>query len=160
MKLILAVTLALGMLFGCTASKQAAYIAADTIVLSNEVDKVQSSLGEYSNNQDTLAELDELQDGLIAALQGGSELLNLEVYYAQATNIYNVLKAEAVERDNELSDTQRKQLAILDAQVARLDEEILTFKEGIPSVDSIALAKDILGLTSQAVTIVKFYKGL
>ena len=160
MKLILAVTLALGMLFGCTASKQAAYIAADTIVLSNEVDKVQSSLGKYSNNQDTLAELDKLQDGLIAALQGGSELLNLEIYYAQATNIYNVLKAEAVERDNELSDTQRKQLAILDAQVARLDEEILTFKEGIPSVDSIALAKDILGLTSQAVTIVKFYKGL
>ena len=160
MKLILAVTLALGMLFGCTASKQAAYIAADTIAVSKQVDKVQMSLGEYSRNQDVLAELDEVQEGLIAALNGGTELLNLDIYYARATNIYKVLQAEAVERDDELTSAQRKQLRILDAQVLRLNNEVANFKGGNPVIDKLELARDILGITTKAITVVKFYRGL
>ncbi|AUR87154.1 coil containing protein [Vibrio phage 1.097.O._10N.286.49.B3] len=149
MKLVLTLTLVLGMLVGCTISKQATHIRGDITVVSENVDKVHTSIGEYSNNQEVLAELDELQESLLAALDGGPELLNLDIYYAQATDIYHVLKAEAVERDSELTDAQRRELQVLDAQVLHLNEEVVQFKEDTFLLDKLGLVRYLVEFTSK-----------
>lgn len=129
-------------------------IVGGAVLASDKIDSMQVDIGDYSQNQDIIKELDKLQDEVLNAISTGKGALDVDQYYDRSLFIYAVLKNEAVSRKDELSTYQWQKLIELDNQLISLNDKVLLFKQDV------ANSGFNLELIYTATTLIKFYKLL
>lgn len=129
-------------------------IIGGTVLVSDNIDSMQVDIGEYSENQDIIKELDELQAEILTAISTGDGAIDVNLYYDRALFIYAVLKAEAVDRHDEMTQNQWARLSALDNQLVALNDKVLLFKQDLES------SGFNLDLIYSATALIKLYKLL
>ena len=141
-------------LSGCQLLTDSVDVAASTIFASDSVDAMQTELGDYSDNQTALVELDQLQAEIKETLTTGDNALYVESYRARALIIYSTLKDEAVSRWTELSTEQQ-------ASMIALDNELIALNESIEDMlSSVEAETSILDMIYRATILMTYYKGI
>lgn len=144
-------------LVGCTMQHvtDSAAVTGDVFMLSNQVDDLQASLGQYAENQDVQADIDALQADFRAALSGDITKLGLRNYFARSEVMYVAIKEEAVRRWDEISATERQDLVALETHYLTIRASIAQIEEEVQRSEVInQTAKDLL---SFVVTIANTY---
>lgn len=151
--ILLSVALVL-LLPGCQLLTSSVDIASSVILASDKVDATQSEVGEFSTNQEALAELDSLQADIKQTLTTGDNALYATSYQARALVIYATLKSEVKLRWGELSTEQQASLIALDNELISINDAINDMKSS-PDFDV-----DIVDLVYRATILMAYYKGI
>ena len=138
--------------------KEGTEISVNAYIVNEAVDSVQSSLGQYSVNQETIKQLDELQVDISDALKGGDAILKIDGFYQRGVEIYNVLNAEAMERHDELTPAQQNMLRVLNVAIINLDTKIKAFKENENNKEIVESVESMVDLIGTAKAVLSIYK--
>lgn len=140
--LLVCVTFAL---LGCTSQQtnDAIDIGVSGMITNNAIEQAQAELGSYSENQETLQDLDRLQEDILNTVTKGEGLLDIPDYYARALKIYVVLADEVERRQDELTPDQMMQLKLLNFKVLDLDRKVNAFMEQEDNRDYFLIASNV-----------------
>lgn len=147
-------------LTACVTTEQATdatEISVNAYIANEAVEVVQATVGGFSVNQGTIAELDNLQEDISEALQGGNAILQVDSFYSRAVDIYAVLHGEAVDRKGELTTLQLDMLIVLDKTLISLDDKIKAFKENKNNAELINTTETVLEVLGTAKTVLSLY---
>ncbi len=111
-------------------------VAADVVALSAATEALQQALGEYSEQQDVMADCAELTASIRAALHGDITKFALTRYMSQAEIIYAAIKEEVVRRWDEIPEVHRNHLILLEADYLSLRAEIDSLVEEVVADNS------------------------
>ncbi len=111
-------------------------VAADVVALSAATEALQQALGEYSEQQDVMADCTQLTASIRAALHGNISKLLLTRYMSRAEIIYTAVKEEVVRRWSEIPTAHRNSLISLEADYLSLRARINSLIEEVVADNS------------------------
>lgn len=142
-------------LLGCTSQQtsDAIDIGVSGMITNNAIEQAQADLGSYSENQETLRDLDRLQEDLINTITKGEGVLDIPEYYTRALQIYVVLADEVDRRQDELTPDQLMQLKLLNFKVLDLDRKVNAFMEQEDNRDYFLIAGNVYDVVNSTKSI-------
>lgn len=137
--------------------KDGAEISANAYIANESVRIANATLGGFAVNQEAITELNQWQSEFDQAIKDGAVIAKVDYFYNWGLSIYVPLRAEAIDRQDELSPLQLDMLLLLDKQLMSLSDKIVAFKTDESNVDAVQAVRSVSEILSFTKTVLQLY---
>lgn len=137
--------------------KDGAEISANAYIANESVRIANAAIGGFAVNQEAINELNKWQSEFDQSIKDGTVITQVDYFYNWGLSIYVPLRAEAIERQDELSPLQLDMLLLLDSQLMSLSEKVIAFKADQNNVDAVQAVRSVSEILSFTKTVLQLY---
>lgn len=137
--------------------KNGAELSANAYIANESARIANAAIGGFAVDQASIAEFEKWQLEFDQSVKDGTVVGKVDYFYNWALGFYTPLRAEAIERQDELSPLQLEMLLLLDKQLMSLSDKIVAFRSDQSNVDAVKAVSSVNEVLSLTKTVLQLY---